>query len=132
MSFYKMSSEVFNAVKSCEALKNSYVIKAFPYTDKPARLTKNVIAVMPPEIEAKAVSIGEAKQSGSLTVTVQIFAPVKAGIKSISETAENTVNAVMLLNPSGISVSPVKADERLNCLNLSCCFTFDYYSGEED
>ena len=132
MSFYKMSSEVFNAVKSCEALKNSYIIKAFPYTDKPARLTKNVIAVMPPEIEAKAVSVGEAEQSGSLTVTVQIFAPVKAGIKSISETAENTVNAVMLLNPSGISVSPVKADERLNCLNLSCCFTFDYYSGEED
>lgn len=132
MSFYKMSSEVFNAVKSCEALKNSYVIKAFPYTDKPARLTKNVIAVMPPEIEAKAASVGEAKQSGSLTVTVQIFAPVKAGIKSISETAESTVNAVMLLNPSGISVSPVKADERLNCLNLSCCFTFDYYSGEED
>ena len=132
MSFYKMSSEVLSVLKSCEELKGVFIIKAFPYTDKPARLTKNVIAVMPCEIETNSVSIGSAEQSGSLTVTVQIYAPVKAGIKSISETAENTVNAVMLLNPSGVSVSSVKADNRLNCLNISCSFTFNYYSGEED
>ena len=80
MSFYKMSSEVLSVLKSCEELKGVFIIKAFPYTDKPARLTKNVIAVMPCEIETNSVSIGSAEQSGSLTVTVQIYAPVKAGI----------------------------------------------------
>ena len=126
MNLNEVADSVFETLK--ESLGEAYVIRAYPFTDKPSDLKRPVIAVYPAELDCSAVSLGSAAQYGTAKVKTEIYVASKCGCAEASKTAEKAVSAVGTLFPCGISASAVKSDDRLNCLYITCIFSFDYFT----
>lgn len=111
---------------------NSYfdeikIIKAFPYTDKPTRLNKIVVAVSPSKINAENISTGGECLYGEYSIDFDIFIPVNKGTPVDTSVIEQLICTVAVCCPKAVSVSEITANNNIFCYTAKCTFTF---SGE--
>ena len=124
MNLSDMTSAVYSQLSSAVFDYGVKVIKAYPYLDKPTRLEKAVIAVSPEKTELEPAGIGNEEQYGEIRVVADIFVPQNFGSEALRSLSEQAVKAALVLEPSGVGVFPIKAEDRLDCLRCSCTFTF--------
>lgn len=112
-------------LKSCEALEDVRIIKAYPYVLKPTKLKRAVITVSPSEINAQKISLGQKNLFASYVIDADIFVPVELGSPKIWEYIRGILLSQTNSFPSSVYVSRVTAVDKLSCCTVKCSVTYN-------
>lgn len=114
-------------LKTNQFFENIKIVKAFPYINKPTRLSKTVIAVSPSKISAENISIGSESLFGDYSVDFDIFIPIQEGTPVDTAVIEQLLCTLSSCYLKAAAVSEITADNTISCCTAKCTLTF---SGE--
>lgn len=124
---------LYEKLKKSESLKDFKITKAYPYLDKPTRLSTQVIVVSPSSIDAQSASLGNEEFYGKYAIDIDVFSPYALGSPVMSDALQRVLVSATDKTVAGISVSPVCLDENSHCFNSKCRLTYRYtYTIGED
>lgn len=124
MYLNKKMQSIVNMLSQDSYFDNVKIIKAYPDVSKPTRLRQTVICVLPSEMDAENISVGNACLYGRYSVCIDAFVPQNFGSPCVQTVIEHVVDALKDEMPCGIKVSPIRVNHSLFCYSVSCCLTF--------
>lgn len=103
------------------------ITKAFPFINKPTRLSRTVIAVSPSKIDAQNISVGGESLFGDYSIDFDVFIPINDGTPVDTDVIEQLVCTLSKSFPKAAAVSEITVNNNIFCCTAKCTFTF---SGE--
>lgn len=103
----KMIDELRNSIDDTENVK---IIKAYPFSDKPTRITKAYIAVGIKEIRLEPYQIDYPDKTGELIISADLFCPLKWDSSELIRLFSKLCAAVEKYNITSIKAGEITAD----------------------
>lgn len=117
----KMIDELRNSIDDTENVK---IIKAYPFSDKPTRITKAYIAVGIKEIRLEPYQIDYPDKTGELIISADLFCPLKWDSSEIIRLFSKLCAAVEKYNITSIKAGEITADTNTQAYRLKTAITF--------
>lgn len=127
----KIIDELINSMGNTDNLK---VIRAYPYKDKPTRITKAYIALSIKEINLEPYQIDYPDKAGELTLSANLFCPLKWDSIELTKLFSKLCTAIEKYNITSIKADKITADMTTQSYMLKTAITlyneFDF-GGDE-
>ncbi len=108
----KIVDELINSIGNIE---NAKIIRAYPNKDKPTKITKAYIAIKIKEIKLEPYQIDYPYKAGELTVSADLFCPLKWDSSELTKLFSKLCTAVEKYNITSISAENIiNSAERLS------------------
>lgn len=120
MNTEKIIDELMNSFHNAENVK---VIKAYPFSDKPTRITKAYIAVGIKEIRLEPYQIDYPDQAGELIISADLFCPLKWDRDELIRLFSRLCTAVEKYNITSIKAGEITADTNIQAYRLKTTIT---------
>ena len=117
----KIVDELINSIGNIE---NAKIIRAYPNKDKPTKITKAYIAIKIKEIKLEPYQIDYPYKAGELTVSADLFCPLKWDISELTKLFSKLCTAVEKYNITSISAENITADTNTQAYMLKTSITF--------
>lgn len=117
----KMIDELMNSIDDTENVK---IIKAYPFSDKPTRITKAYIAVGIKEIKLEPYQIDYPDKTGELIISADLFCPLKWDSGGLIRLFSKLCAAVEKYNITSIKAGEITADTNTQAYRLKTAITF--------
>lgn len=117
----KMIDELRNSIDDTENVK---IIKAYPFSDKPTRITKAYIAVGIKEIRLEPYQIDYPDKTGELIISADLFCPLKWDSSELIRLFSKLCAAVEKYNITSIKAGEITADTNTQAYRLKTAITF--------
>lgn len=117
----KMIDELKNSIDDTENVK---IIKAYPFSDKPTRITKAYIAVGIKEIRLEPYQIDYPDKAGELIISADLFCPLKWDSGELIRLFSKLCAAVERYNITSIKAGEITADTNTQAYQLTTSITF--------
>ncbi len=117
----KMIDELRNSIDDTENVK---IIKAYPFSDKPTRITKAYIAVGIKEIRLEPYQIDYPDKTGELIISADLFCPLKWDSGELIRLFSKLCAAVEKYNITSIKAGEITADTNTQAYRLKTAITF--------
>lgn len=117
----KMIDELMNSIDDTENVK---IIKAYPFSDKPTRITKAYIAVGIKEIRLEPYQIDYPDKTGELIISADLFCPLKWDSSELIRLFSKLCDAVEKYNITSIKAGEITADTNTQAYRLKTAITF--------
>lgn len=117
----KMIDELMNSIDDTENIK---IIKAYPFSDKPTRITKAYIAVGIKEIRLEPYQIDYPDKTGELIISADLFCPLKWDSSELIRLFSKLCAAVEKYNITSIKAGEITADTNTQAYRLKTAITF--------
>lgn len=117
----KMIDELMNSIDDAENVK---IIKAYPFSDKPTRITKAYIAVGIKEIRLEPYQIDYPDKTGELIISADLFCPLKWDSSELIRLFSKLCAAVEKYNITSIKAGEITADTNTQAYRLKTAITF--------
>lgn len=117
----KMIDELRNSINDAENVK---IIKAYPFSDKPTRITKAYIAVGIKEIRLEPYQIDYPDKTGELIISADLFCPLKWDSSELIRLFSKLCAAVERYNITSIKAGEITADTNTQAYRLKTAITF--------
>lgn len=117
----KMIDELMNSIDDTENVK---IIKAYPFSDKPTRITKAYIAVGIKEIRLEPYQIDYPDKTGELIISADLFCPLKWDSSELIRLFSKLCAAVEKYNITSIKAGEITADTNTQAYRLKTAITF--------
>lgn len=117
----KMIDELMNSIDDTENVK---IIKAYPFSDKPTRITKAYIAVGIKEIKLEPYQIDYPDKTGELIISADLFCPLKWDSSELIKLFSKLCAAVEKYNITSIKAGEITADTNTQAYRLKTAITF--------
>lgn len=116
---------LINKIKSDEYFSDIKVIKAYPFTAAPTRLTKETVAIGFDEITFSAMSIDESSRAGDVAVFTDVFIPLKMNSSRAIDIFSGICRCFDGFNVLSVRCERITVDVSTAAYVLKTSFTFN-------
>lgn len=117
----KMIDELIKSIDNAENVK---IIKAYPFSDKPTRITKAYIAVGVKAIKLEPYQIDYPDMAGEFMLSADLFCPLKWNSSELIMLFSKLCTAVEKYNITSIKTGEITADTNTQAYRLKTAITF--------
>lgn len=117
--------ELIALIKSDAYFSNIKVIKAYPCTAAPTRITAETVALGLEKINLSSASVDDSNRSGDVSVFADIFIPVKDNNGRASDIFTRLCSCCSVYNILSVSAQRITVDITTAAYVLKTVFTFN-------
>lgn len=124
----KHTARVLESIK--QALDSADVIKAYPNTYKPTRMTKPVVAISPYMLEQKPIGFGEYGRDVDITVCVEVFVPYSMGIDHMNSILDTILQLDITGKATCVKLGTPSSNKLMDCIQVQLLLGYNDYIGD--
>lgn len=135
MNMNHLLDSIISLLKNDGSFNDIAIVKAYPPSVKPTRLSRIYIALGISEINMHSCSIDCSARAGEVSVFADIFIPFKMDNSCACEVFTKICNALSIYNILSVSASRLTADEQVQASVLKTKITFNdeiSFGGDSD
>lgn len=122
------TDKVFDILK--EDLGDIKVIKAYPLSHKPTRMTEPIVTVSPYSLEQHPLGFGEYASDADIMISVDVFVPYSSGIDALNDVADSILMSRVTKDICSVKLDTPKSDKLMDCISVKLLLGYNAYIGD--